>query len=143
LQLLELNAGDCDTLLVCALLRSPWLLGSTSEADARARLEARLRRRGELRTTLSALRTDSLQTDQPWSSPLLGTGLLEFEKLRLRQPQRQLLADWLDVFRRQWDCLLDAGQLSPGTQAGSLQAWQLWLDGATRSAFLQGNCSRA
>lgn len=43
---LELAAGPVSWTTVSALLRSPFLVGADSEADNRARLDARLRRRG-------------------------------------------------------------------------------------------------
>ncbi|MCS3903077.1 putative DNA repair protein [Methylohalomonas lacus] len=52
---LELAAGPVSWTTAGALLRSPFLVGADSEADGRARLDARLRRRGREQVSLNDL----------------------------------------------------------------------------------------
>lgn len=136
LQLLALQRDSCDTLVVCQLLRSPWLVAADAEADARARLELRLRQRGEQRISVATLRSECMQEGKRWHCPQLGAALLaaagEYRKQRDVQP----LLNWLELFRFQWATLLDHERLLAGGNLVLATAWQQLQDKIWQSAFL-------
>lgn len=137
LQLLELHQDSCDTLLLCQLLRSPWLIAAEEEADARARLELRLRNRGEQRTSLATLRSDCLQEGKRWYCPRLGAALLEAAAGQyLKQRDMQPMLNWLELFRRQWTTLLDHARLPATGNVALATAWEQLQDRIAQSAFL-------
>lgn len=141
LHVLDLNQGSCETLLLCTLLRSPWLRGEHEEADARAALELRLRRHGELQTSLATFRGQCLNESDKGHSPLLGKALLDCEEARRRQKDRQPVAAWLDLFRQQWNLLLDDSRLYACGDQLQYQAWLLLLEKTAASAFIAEPCT--
>jgi ATP-dependent helicase/nuclease subunit B len=141
LRALDLNQGTCDTLLVCTLLRSPWLQGERDEADARALLEFRLRRHGELHTSLATFRAQCLNESDKAHSPQLGKALLASEEARRRHKDRQPVAAWLELFRQQWNLLLDDARLYASGDQLQYQAWQLLLEKTAASSFIAEPCT--
>jgi ATP-dependent helicase/nuclease subunit B len=140
-RILELNQGACDTLQLCTLLRSPWLAGERTEADARALLEFRLRRHGELQTSLANFRAQCLNTEHPTHCPQLGNALLQSEDARRRHKERQPVAAWLELFKQQWSLLLDLERLHTSGDRLQYQGWHLLQEKIAASAFIAEPCT--
>lgn len=118
LAVLELAGGPLDLERVSALLLSPWLGDAIQESAARALLDARLRRAGEPRLTLTALRRAATQAACPRLARRLGA-VLDWQAAhagRRREPSA-----WVEpVF-----ALLAAAGL-PGEATLDSADWQTW-----------------
>jgi ATP-dependent helicase/nuclease subunit B len=86
LQCLELGSGPVEWTVVSALLRSPFFAGAEVEQDARARLDARLRRRGFVRLGLNDL---CYWAETAGDCPQLLTRLQRVKACLQSQPRRQ------------------------------------------------------
>ncbi|MES2623920.1 MAG: PD-(D/E)XK nuclease family protein [Pseudomonadota bacterium] len=123
LQMMKLEQDHCDTLLLCQLLRSPWLRGAEQEADARAAMELQLRRRGELVTSMAGFREMCLQSGHPWYSPMLGAALLKL--LQRKKPAKSSTNStfFLKWWQEQWLLLLDEERLVATGNRALVRAW--------------------
>ncbi|HEY0961311.1 MAG TPA: PD-(D/E)XK nuclease family protein [Pseudomonadales bacterium] len=138
---LSLLQEDIDTLELCALLRSPWLLaadGEEGEQDARAELELRVRRTQALQVRSVQLREWCMQQDKPWHCPQLGGALLVLQQRALRQPPRQSLQAWLQFFIASWDLLLPRATLLQSGDRALVKAWETLLRQVQLSSTLLG-----
>lgn len=86
--LLQLATGSIDANLLGSLLRSPYLVAGDSEAPARARLDARLRRRGEVHWWLA----DVAAAGAPL--PRLAAALARLEGLRRDAAGKKTPSQW-------------------------------------------------
>ncbi len=141
LQLLEFNQDQCVTLNLCQLLRSPWVLGATAEADARAALEFQLRKHGELHTNLASFRQLCLQQERLWYSPLLGQALLQLAQQRRPLPTKQTFEFWMRFFQQQWSMFLDEEKLLSTGNPSLVRAWHKLQANLLQSNFLVNNCT--
>ena len=142
LQLLALADIKYDSTALCQLLRSPHLLGAAAEADARTALELKLRWQGELHTQMVTVRELCADSGKPWHCPLLAQALRAMQEIQRQQRKPQGLREWLAVFQRQWDQLLDSEQLALPQLRLLRAAWRQWLDQLHGSASLFGTISR-
>ncbi len=124
LGVLGLNRRWLDTLSLCKLLRSPFLLFSDSEEAACAALEANLRDKGELKIQLSLAREMSGREGKAEFSKLISTSLLALDSLRRQAPAKALCGQWCDVFEEQLRCLGWPGKRPLNhTETLQLKAW--------------------
>lgn len=141
LLLLQLHDSNCDTLLLCELLRSPWLQGQAAEADGRAAMERQLRERGELRCNVARW-LESCQPRPHWrGAPLLAGPLLKYRAGARQAPARRPLQHWLLLFRSLWDELLDTAALAGGGAGAELRAWHHTIEAVQSCRHLQGSCT--
>lgn len=141
LQLLQLHEDNCDTLVLCQLLRSPWLQGADTEAAARAQLTLRLRDRGEIRTSLGDFRKWCLDPKTQTPAPILGKALLGFHTAILRAPERASLHYWFGLFGQLWAALLNSASLQFQERKAALLAWEELQSHMLQCAFLLEQCS--
>lgn len=134
---LALLRDDIDTLELCALLRSPWLLAAEAEQDARAELELRVRRNQTLTTRSVQLREWCMQQDKPWHCPQLGGALLVVQQRAMRQRPQPLHA-WLEFFIECWNLLLPRDTLLQSGDRALVTAWETLLKQAQLSSTLLG-----
>jgi ATP-dependent helicase/nuclease subunit B len=83
---------------VSRLLRSPFLAGWEEEGAARALLDARLRRSGELQLTLHSLHYEARQEDRSWHCPLLAARLARLLETRKTLMSRRSPGAWVEAF---------------------------------------------
>ncbi len=101
LQVLALARGAVPLEEAGALLRSPFLAGHPVEAYARARLDARLRRRGVTTVSIALLRGLAMRTGEGWEPcPRLAAGLARLEARADPAPRRAAPADWARLWAR-------------------------------------------
>lgn len=143
LRLLHLHEDRCDTLLLCELLRSPWLLGADSEREGRAALELQLRNRGEIQSQLSRFLQDCQPQDAWPGAPQLAAALLRYRASVQQPPARRSLQQWFNVFTAVWMELLDTTQLEASGDRALLRAWQELPDSVLACSQLQGSCTLA
>jgi ATP-dependent helicase/nuclease subunit B len=136
---LALLQDDIDTLELCALLRSPWLLAAEEEQDARAELELRVRRGQALKIRSVQLREWCMQQEKPWHCPRLGGALLIVQQRMLRQPRQQSLHAWLQFFISCWEQLLPRATLLQSGDRALVKAWETLLKQVQLSSALLGN----
>ena len=109
---------------VSALLRSPFIAGARSEADARAQLDWSLRRHAEPQLSLDELATLLQRADLP-AAPWLQRLIVAYARFRrVRLKGTQLPSAWVQVFN---EVLTSLG--FPGEEALSsaqFQASQKW-----------------
>jgi ATP-dependent helicase/nuclease subunit B len=141
LDLLQLQGEKVETRLLCRLLRSPWLQGAQSEADARARLNWRLRERGEVHVALAELRSWCLSPADAPEAPLLGQALLDFHTALLRAPSRQDLQSWFGFISHFWNSLLDMERLGMQQCRDQLAAWHALQEQVAGIAFMTEHLS--
>lgn len=141
LRMLQLHEDECDTLTLCNLLRSPWLQAASTETDARARLELRLREQGEIRTRMSDFRHWCLDEPSPTYAPGLGKSLLNFHAQKLRTPVTASLQTWFSLFSAFWQELLDVDALKFSGSKALLRAWLELQDLLRQGDFLHEACT--
>jgi len=142
LQILAVTDTKGDSTTLCQLLRSPFLLGATTEIDARTALEVKLRHQGELHTQMVTLRELCTDAKNPWHCPQLATALLELQLIQRQYRKPQGLREWMGVFQHYWHQLLDIPQLARPQHRLLRSAWQQWRDQLYGCASLFGNISR-
>jgi probable DNA repair protein len=143
LLLLQLHEDHSDTLLLCELLRSPWLQGVDSERDGRCALELLLRERGEIHSQLSHFLEDC-QPQEAWQgAPLLAAAVLDYRAALRQPPARRPLQQWFPLFAGLWSALLDTDRLEASGDKVQLRAWQELPDTVFSCSHLQGNCTLA
>lgn len=135
---LALLEDDIDTLELCALLRSPWLLAADAEQDARAELELRVRRNQTLRVRSVQLREWCMQQDKSWHCPQLGGALLVIQQRMLRQSRQQSLHAWQQFFIACWELLLPRETLLLSGDRALVKAWETLLKQVQLSSALLG-----
>src|SRR5690606_1874496 len=139
LAILTLTAPTVDVLEFCRLLRSPFLGGADAEADARAELEYRLRRRGEIRVALADVSTLAAQEDRPWHCPLLARGLTALANLHRQARGRRLPGAWIEVLEQQLAALGWPGERAANhAEQGILTHWYETLASLHQAALLTG-----
>ncbi len=128
---------------VSALLRSPFIAGARSEADARAQLDWSLRRHAEPQLSLDELATLLQRADlpaAPWLQRLIAA-YARFRRERLKGAQ--LPSAWVQVFNEVLTALGFPGE--EALNSAQFQAWQKWqallaevggLDGVTQAHSL-------
>ena len=121
LLLLKLNQKSMETLEVCQILRSPFILAQSSEASPRAALEYRLRKNSETTIALSQLRSLSAQQDKSWYCPELATALIEIENVRQQHKSQHPLKQWVTIIEQQLDLI---GWSIPEHEQTVHQLWQ-------------------
>lgn len=141
LQLPLLLDQEMDTLELCALLRSPWLVAADAEANLRGKLERRLRDCGELLTPLTRLREFCAAQRPGEGAPALAGPLLQLHGLFLRLPRQQAFAAWLDFILACWQGLLDEDALLRSGQVATWRSWKAFLEHLQNCDWLQPPCS--
>lgn len=138
LMLLQLNNHELDSLDICQLLRSPFLLGAEEESAARASLEYKLRKNAELATCLANLRYLALEPDRPWHCPVFGKALLKFEESRLQHKGSRNVAQWSILIEQQLILFIDPVSWE---QQQFLHQWHELLKDFKNMAYLCANIS--
>lgn len=136
LQIVELDQDHCETLMLCQLLRSPWLRGAEQEADARAALELHLRKDGELIVSMASLREACLQAESTWYCPILGAALLLLAQRKAPAKLPQTSRFWLEWWQRPWLGLLDIERLTATGNRSLVKVWQKLQTDMQKLAFL-------
>lgn len=143
LRLLDLYAAEMDTLELCALLRSPWLVAAEQEADARSKLEFALRDRGEIVTGMLHFRELCGSERDGLAAPSLAAPLQQLASRMLRLPQKQAFSAWMEPILACWQALLDDDALCRMGQQSCRRAWQSFLERLGEVDWLQPPCSLA
>jgi ATP-dependent helicase/nuclease subunit B len=144
LAVLELVQPAMKTLTLCALLRSPFLVGQEqAEQDARAELELVLRKRGNLTVTLVDVRELSADKNRRYHSPQLAKALASAQQVQLRQTlkqkaQKQSLQLWFQHFEQVWELLVPRAQLAANGMTLVLRSWDKLLTQVQLSSHLLG-----
>ncbi len=127
---LELGGEPQPLERVGALLRSPFLGGAESEREARARFDARLRRRGETRIGVRGLLALLASEEETGASPAACSGLRSrlaaWEQLRQSLPARQAPGRWAEAIPRLLDALGWPGERS--MDSIEYQTWQAFRE---------------
>ncbi len=134
--------GDArlETETLSQALRSPFLAGFAQERDARALLDASLRKRGERRVS----RDDARRQAAEGGCPTMGRLLARLHEARQSQPSRQSPADWVRSLRDELKLAGWPGDAALGSHAFQLR--QTWLDAMmslARLAVVQPRMTRA
>ena len=127
LLILELACGELPVERASVLLRSPFVGGARSEADARTLLDAQLRRLGDPHLSLQALEFHAAGQKQPDQCPRLAAGLARLRaQLSALPSQPQPVSFWGPALQR-----LLAGLQWPGERAldsHEYQAFAAWKE---------------
>lgn len=143
LMLLQLHESSSDTLLLCELLRSPWLQGADTEREGRCALELLLRERGETRSQLSRFLDDSQPCNNWPGAPRLAAAVLRYRAAVQQPPARRQLQQWFSLFAELWSAVLDLARLEASGDKVHLRAWQELPDAVLSCSHLQGPCTLA
>jgi ATP-dependent helicase/nuclease subunit B len=121
LQLLALGGGKVEWSVASALLRSPYVAGAETERDARARLDARLRRRNLARLDLRDLH---YWADTAGDCPLLVERLTQGLECLRELPTRQSSGAWAGTFSQLLNALgWSHGRALDSREYQAVQAW--------------------
>lgn len=137
LQWLTLGAGPVEWPVASGLLRSPFMAGADTEHGARARLDARLRRKGLARLSLNDLCFWSSQAED---CPQLSERLQSARNGLRELPSRQSAGAWAGVFSQFLNTLgWSRGRVLDSHEYQTVQAWwNLLAEFAGLDAFTPG-----
>ena len=141
--LFNLNQEEIPTLEFCQLLRSPLLVASTEEENARAACEFHLRNLGQAKLRNADVRSLLNQSKRIWYCPLLCRSLQQAETLRRQQKYRQSIFAWADFFAEQLMLLAWPNAEDRDAHGFLVNCWQQVLTDYKKLAFLYPELSLA
>ncbi len=125
LRCLELARGKLEIASLGRLLLSPFVAGQEHELMARAKLDARLRRHGELIISLQQLQYFSTQAPFTQQCPQFSSAINQLIDLRAGLPRKALPSVWATWFKRLLQILgWGSGRSLDSVEYQTVVAWQ-------------------